>query len=67
MQQLRLSAFLQRTSDMEKQRAIVDTCFLQKIAAEGRYPDNICKIIDNSIYTPVAHKYVVEQEFVLHS
>ena len=51
---------------MEKQRAIVDTCFLQKIAANGSCPENIRIIIDNSDYTPVAHKYVVEQEMALH-
>ncbi len=52
---------------MEKQRAIVDTCFLQKIAAEGIHVDNIRIIIDTLGYIPVAHKYVVEQEFGLHS
>ena len=51
---------------MEKLLAIVDTCFLQKIASQGSCPDNIKKILDNSDYTPVAHKYVVEQEFGLH-
>ncbi len=51
---------------MEKQRAIVDTCFLQKIAAKGSCPENIQIILDDSEYTPVAHKYVVEQEFALH-
>jgi len=51
---------------MEKQRAIVDTCFLQKIAANGSCPENIRIIIDNSDYTPVAHKYVVEQEMALN-
>ncbi len=50
---------------MEKQRAIVDTCFLQKIASQGSCPDNIKKILDNSDYIPVAHKYVVEQELGL--
>ncbi|MCR5796734.1 MAG: hypothetical protein K6G63_02310 [Eubacterium sp.] len=52
---------------MEKQRAIVDTCFLQKIASQGKSPDNIKRILDNSDYIPVAHKYVVEQELGLHS
>lgn len=51
---------------MKKQRAIVDTCFLQKIAAKGSCPENIRIILDNSEYTPVAHKYVVEQELALH-
>ena len=51
---------------MEKQRAIVDTCFLQKIAANGGCPENIRIIIDNLKYIPVAHKYVVEQEIALH-
>ena len=52
---------------MEKQRAVIDTCFLQKIASQGSCPDNIRVIIDNSGYIPVAHRYVVEQEFALHS
>lgn len=51
---------------MEKQRAIVDTCFLQKISSQGSCPDNIKRILDNSDYIPVAHKYVVEQELSLH-
>ena len=51
---------------MEKQRAIVDTCFLQKIAAKGNCPENIRIILDNSEFSPVAHKYVVEQELALH-
>ena len=52
---------------MKKQRAIVDTCFLQKISANGSCQDNIKRILDNLDYSPVAHKYVVEQEFGLHS
>lgn len=51
---------------MEKQRAIVDTCFLQKISAKGNYPENIRIILDSLEYIPVAHKYVVEQELTLH-
>ena len=51
---------------MEKQRAIVDTCFLQKISSQGSCPDNIKRILDNSDYIPVAHKYVVEQELSLY-
>ncbi len=51
---------------MEKQRAIVDSCFLQKIADKGSYPENIRVILDCSEYIPVAHKYVVEQELALH-
>lgn len=51
---------------MEKQRAIVDSCFLQKIAAQGSYPENIRIILDGLEYAPVAHKYVVEQELKLH-
>ncbi len=50
---------------MEKQRAIVDTCFLKKISEDGKYPENIRTILDNSNYIPVAHKYVVEQELGL--
>ena len=42
------------------------TCFLQKIASKGTHSDNIRKVIDNSGYLPVAHKYVAEQEFALH-
>lgn len=52
---------------MEKQRAIVDTCFLQKISSQGSCSGNIKRILDNSDYIPVAHKYVVEQELSLHS
>ncbi len=51
---------------MEKKRAIVDTCFLQKISSQGSCPDNIKTILDNSDYIPIAHKYVVEQELSLH-
>lgn len=51
---------------MEKQRAIVDSCFLQKIAAEGKCAENIKKIIDNSDYIPVTHRYVADYEFGLH-
>lgn len=52
---------------MEKQRAIVDTCFLQKISSQGSCPDSIKVIFDKSNYIPVAHKYVVEQELGLHN
>ena len=51
---------------MEKQRAIVDTCFLQKITANGSCPGNIQLLLDNLEYSPVAHKYVMEQELSLH-
>lgn len=52
---------------MVKQKAIVDTCFLLKIADQGQHPDNIKKLLDNTNYLTVAHRYVVDQEFGLHS
>lgn len=51
---------------MAKQIAIVDTCFLLKIADQGKQPNNIKILLDNTNYIPVAHQYVVEHEFVLH-
>ena len=52
---------------MVKQKAIVDTCFLLKIADQGQHPENIKKLLDNSNYIPVAHRYVVDQELGLCS
>lgn len=52
---------------MVKQKAIVDTCFLLKIADHGQHPDNIKKLLDNTNYIPVAHRYVVDHEFRVNS
>ncbi len=52
---------------MTKQKAIVDTCLLQKISSNGKYAGNIKKIFDNLDYILVAHRYVVDHEFGLHS
>lgn len=49
-----------------QQKAIVDTCLLHKLSADGKNPDYIKKVIDNLGYNPLAHKYVAEQEFELH-
>ena len=52
--------------DMEKQEVIVDTCFLKKIASDGKYPENIHKILDELEFTPVTPRYVADQEFALN-
>ena len=52
---------------MEKKEVIVDTCFLHKLSADGKNPDNIKKILQELEYIPVAHPYMAQHEFALHS
>lgn len=52
---------------MEKSEAIVDTCFLQKVSDGGIIPDNIKTILDELNFIPVAHPYICDHEFSLHS
>lgn len=50
---------------MIDKRAIVDTCFLEKISSEGDNADNIINVLDEIGFRPVAHPYVIEHEFGL--
>ena len=52
---------------MENTKAIVDTCFLLKLAPEESNIANLKKIIDCLGFQPVAHPYVVEHELQLLS
>ncbi len=52
---------------MEKSKAIVDTCFLQKLSSEGKNIDNVKKVIDELAFTPVCHPYMVKHELGLFS
>ncbi len=50
---------------MKKQEVIVDTCFLQKITADGKYLENVKRVLDELEFIPVVNKYVAEQELNL--
>lgn len=50
---------------MEKQEVIVDACFLQKIANDGRSPENIKRVLEELDYIPVVNKYIAEHELSL--
>lgn len=52
---------------MEKNEVIVDTCFLQKLSAEGKRVENIKRVLSELAYIPVVHPYVYEHELSLYS
>lgn len=52
---------------MEKNEVIVDTCFLQKLSAEGKRVENIKRVLSELAYIPVVHPYVYEHELALYS
>ena len=63
---MKLLTFWERVI-MEKIEAIVDTCFLKKLAPEERNVENIRKVINCLNIQPVAHPYIVEHEISLIS
>lgn len=52
---------------MGKTEVIVDTCFLQKLSAEGKKINNIKRVLAELNYSPVVHPYIYEHELALHS
>lgn len=52
---------------MEKVKAIVDTCFLQKLSSGGKNTDNIKLVLDELNYVPVTHPYIAEHELALNA
>ena len=50
---------------MEKTKAVIDTCFLNKISSDGKHVENLKKVLKELEYMPVVHPYCAEHELNL--